>query len=338
MQRCLLSLCMLLLSAPLFSSTAHAREWLAPDFFVDTVVPGQGLAWMVSKRPTDCRANISRVMCVGFSAVDEDFRATPDMSRGCDSDDAKYVAFFEAVYDRLPSAMQKMFCSVRVLRVEPNLESIAYAGMGFNGAEVGFRKSVIDDELDLSTLMSWKEQLPYGGERDVYAPVSTLPRIAVASDQPPVQDLAFYVLTHEFGHLFDFANDINNGPSGPRDWTALSWRNESRVLPEQDFPGRAQVCYYNCGDRIIPRSKIPALYAGLDASNFVTMYAATNIYDDFAESVAMTLMADDPSSSYVLTDGQGASYDAHVKLKSPQFARKAAYVADFLQRKDLDYP
>lgn len=338
MKHCFVGLAFFVLCLGVLAPPAHAREWLAPDFFVDTLTPGENFAWNAGRRPTDCRANIAKIMCVGVSSVSLD--AAPTMSRGCDEDDAKYVGFFEAVYDRLAPTLQKMFCSVRILRVEP-MESIAYAGMSYNGAEVGFRKSVIDEGLELSKLMSWKEQLPFGGERDAYNPVSNLPNITVKSAQPPVQDLAYYVLTHEFGHLFDFANDINRSTSSgaiAKSWTAFSWVSEGRVRRDQDFPGRANVCYYNCSHGPIAYNKIPALYAGLDKSNFITMYAATNMYDDFAESLAMTLMAQDPTGSYVLADGQGNSYDGRVKLQSPQFAAKAAYVANFLQRTDLDYP
>jgi hypothetical protein len=317
------------------SASASTRQWLAHDFFVESgaVAELSGLLRDTQgRRVTDCRANIRAVTCV--SRGNFDVTGDVEMTRACAPGAEPYVAFFEGVYDRLAPALQKMFCSVKVIHVEPHLESIAYAGMTFRGAEVGFRKSIIDEGLDLSKLISWKEQLPFGGERDNYAVAKNLPQVDIRSEHSGVQDLAFYVLSHEFGHLFDFANDINNW--GSTGWTSLSWETSNAPKADTDFPHRDGICYYTCTERPLSPSVIPALYAGFDKSRFVTLYAATNIYDDWAESLAF-YMLEQEGMTYRLTTGQGEEYDLLAKLQAPQFADKLAWIERFLQGR-LQYP
>jgi hypothetical protein len=327
--------CFLVVSALSPAAQAATRQWVAPDFFVDTgaIAELSGLLRDTrGRRVSDCRANIRAVTCVSRGVFDA--AGDVPMTRGCARGAEPYVAFFERVYDRLEPTLQKMFCSVKAIHVEPNLESIAYAGMSFRGAEIGFRKSIIDEGLDLSRLISWKEQLPFGGVRGSYEVARDLPQVEIVSDAPPVEDLAFYVLSHEFGHLFDFANDINGGR---RDgWTPLSWESRGTPLPTSDFPHRADICYYNCSGGPLDRGVIPALYAGLERSNFVTVYAATNPYDDWAESLAF-YMLEQQGMTYDLRTGQGETYDLLSKLRAPQFASKLAWVERFLAG-TLQYP
>ena len=324
------------------SARAETRTWLAPDFYVDTVDVGEPWATRSPMRVTDCRAQIGAALCVVASRFEH---AGSTMSRGCESDDAKYRDFFEAVYDRLPPPLQKMFCSVDTLYVEPGLESIAYAGMRGNGTVVGFRKSVIDEGLDLSTVLSWKEQLPFGGERDDYNLAKDLPNIATKSDDKPLNDLAYYVLVHEFGHLFDFANNLNTQcfpgaacRARAGSWTAISWQTTLRPKASADFPHRSDVCYYQCGGRVLPKSAIESVYSGLHATDFVTLYAGTNVYDDLAESLAFYYLEKEGDFSFNLDTRQGSTYDLLSKVNDPVFAQKRAYLEAFLQRKDIRYP
>ena len=324
------------------NAQAETRTWLAPDFYVDTVDVGEAWTVRTPLRATDCRAQIGAALCVVTSRFEP---AGNSMSRGCDADDTKYRAFFEAVYDRLPQPLQKMFCSVDAIYVEPGLESIAYAGMRGGSAVMGFRKSVIDEGLDLSTVLSWKEQLPFGGVHDSYDLAPDLPKLMTHSNDKPLNDLAYYVLVHEFGHLFDFANHLNTQcfPGAacrpePGSWTAISWQNTNRPKADSDFPERHRICYYQCGGHVLPKSAIASVYQNLSQTNFITLYASTNVYDDLAESLAFYYLEKEGDFSFGLDTQQGATYDLLAKVNAPLFAAKRAYLEAFLQRTDIRYP
>lgn len=324
------------------SAHAETRTWLAPDFFVDTVDAGEPWASRTPLRSKDCRAQIGAALCVVSARFE---RSGSTLSRGCDADSAKYQAFFEAVYDRLPAPLQQMFCSVDALYVEPGLESIAYAGMRGSGTVVGFRKSVIDEGLDLSTVLSWKEQLPFGGKREDYALADDLPQLSAKSNDTPLKDLAYYVLVHEFGHLFDFANNLNTQcfpgmacRAAPGSWTAISWATTLRPKAAADFPERRSICYYQCGNQVLPKSAIESVYSGLHATDFVTLYASTNVYDDFAESLAFYYLEKEGDFTFELDTRQGSTYDMLAKVKAPVFAAKRAYIEAFLQSNSIRYP
>ena len=325
------------------SAKAAPRVWLADDFFIE--VGDAPNVWSELTRPkvTDCRANIERAMCV----VKARFEPHGDRaSRACDRDSAPYVAFFEAVYDRFPPVLQQVFCSLDKISVEANMESIAYAGLRGSTAIMGFRKSVIDEALDLPTLLSWKEQLPFGGERDSYTLSDKLPLLGVTSGTgAPSQDLAFYILAHEFAHMLDFANDVNT-PCWPGmaceaergTWTALSWADTDHPRKSADFPHRADVCFYQCNRSPVPVKYIASLYEGLRDSNFVTLYASTNVYDDFAESVAFYYLDRERGFTYGVDTRQGATYNLLDKVHAPVFKSKLKYIERFVSRDDLAYP
>ena len=337
----------LLLGIMLLGSAVSAqgapRVWLADDFFIEAGEPAN--MWKGGARPkvTDCRANIKRAMCV----VQARFEPRGDRaSRVCDKNSAAYVAFFEAVYDRFPPVLQQVFCSLDTISVEANMESIAYAGLRGSNAIMGFRKSVIDEGLDLSTLLSWKEQLPFGGERDSYKLSDRLPLLAITSGtREPSQDLAFYILAHEFAHMLDFANDINTScwpgmacEAERGSWTALSWSDTDHPRKSVDFPHRADVCFYQCNGGPVSTKHIGTLYEGLNDSNFVTLYASTNIYDDFAESMAFYYLDRERGFGYGVDTRQGATWNLLDKVHAPQFKAKLKYIEHFVSRSDIAYP
>ena len=332
-----------------FSSAASAaqRTWVTDDFFFESMTPQEYFAASPRLRATDCRAQVARAVCV----VGGNFEASgPTMTRRCAANATRYVAFFEAVYDAFPKAVQQMFCSVQTINVESTLTSVAYGGMTFGGAQIGIRKSLIDEALDVSTLISWKEQLPLGVSRDSYTVNPELPRVQVSGLNTGIETLAFYVIAHEFGHLFDFSNDLNSfrncsGHATGSDscipasgsWTALSWKTGRTPRPENDYAHRREVCFYDCGAPLA-KSAVSSLYAGLAKTSFVTLYASTNPYDDLAETMAFFMLAAQPMGGYMLDTRQGERYDLLAKLKAPEFAAKHVYMSDFLSRSDIEYP
>lgn len=326
-------------SAAALEQTSSKVTWVTPDFFIEELSSSTHADDHYTPTAEDtCKEVIRNVICLVGST-----------SRQCLPGGDKYAEVFEKLYDNLPPTLQRMFCSLRKLYVEKEFYGTAYAGMVYdsfgrvNGVKMGIRQSVLDQRLGLSHWASWKEQLSFGGNpADSYTLTDGLPTIE-ASTEMDVYDLLYIIVAHEFGHMFDFGNrinrsshDTNAGSATP--WSRLSWRYGNQVLPEQDFTARNGLCFYECGHSFIPKSDVVALYDGLYTSNFISTYAATNPWDDFAESFAYYVFDKMLKMKYAVHTHQDKSYDMIEKLHSPQFAEKYKFVEEFIQRSDLKYP
>lgn len=320
------------------------------DFFVTSA---QKLLprWPSRKKslpPNDCRARIQSLMCL----VDPPKK---DEQRVCLPGGEQYAHHFEEIYDRVPPVMQKMFCSLGAIYIEKKFFGTAYAGStpGGSAAALGIRQSVLDENLSLRSWATWKEQLSFGGKTDSYDATPGLPEILV-SPTPGVNDFLYFVVVHEFGHFLDFANQVNEQIDCPPQtdpeeepecrmkpdgWSGFSWETNLKPLPTSDFSTRAGLCFYMCEKGTLNPAMARQLYADLYLhSNFISAYAATNPWDDFADSVAYFLMHQELKKSYRLDTRQGLQYDVMSQLTSNRFQSKFEYIERLLQRADLAYP
>ena len=318
----------------------------APDV-KKVVVRDTDVNW---ERPTDCRANIKTATCVVAPLTKEQENEDTSPTRPCLGGEEKYQAVFESLYDHYPSSLQKMFCSIRHIYIEKEFFATAYAGSVHDkegkilpGVILGIRKSVIDENLSFPIWSSWKEQLSFGGDSKSYSPQSNLPTYSSTSPGE-INFLLYFIIAHEFGHFFDFANNVNefenceNGTcSAVAEWSKFSWSTMFKAIPAQNFSGREKLCFYRC-ESFIEKSAIDDLYLGLDKSNFISTYAASNPYDDFAESVAYYAAARNLKAEINLHTNEQTKYDLIQKLNSAQFSSKLDYVDKMFAKKDLRYP
>jgi hypothetical protein len=135
---------------------------------------------------------------------------------------------------------------------------------------------------------SWKENLPFldGGE---YALAATI----AAPGQDTLAGAMQYLLLHEFGHVLSAGYAFLPAwwapvPDQPFAWLDLSWRVDAdgrfAPLPGSDFDLRGAVDFY--GKRKLASCDLVTACAGLEGSDFASLYGATNPYDDFAECFA----------------------------------------------------
>ena len=303
--------------------------------------------------PANCRDHIKGSLCLVDGMGDGD-------QTQCQDGGMAYASPFEALYDAYPPAVQKMFCSLKVIYIMREFGGTAFGGLledangNITGAQMGIRKSLLDENLDLHTWASWKEQLSFGGVKDSYTLRSDLPHAKTSTAKKNVNDFLYFVVAHEFGHMFDFSNHLNrlencSEPSDPNaepecemaagSWGSLSWKTSLSPHQENDFLNRSGLCFYFCDGNTLAKSVIPALYADLyDRTSFLSAYAATDAWQEFADSLAYYLMHKYFGNSYVLDTKQGQQYDVMAKTGSTEFSRHYQYIEDFLTRSDIVYP
>lgn len=330
-------------------------RWVGPDFWLKTEL---GTRWERRPQPVDCRAHIAEIMCL----VDPDPDPDAEMGsvRPCVEGGLDYAHYFEALYDHFPQALQKMFCSLDVINIEKKFLGTAYAGMildqtgQLKRVQIGIRKSVLDEALDLHTWASWKEQLSFGGIVDGYVLTPGLPVVMTRSD-PRVNDFLYFVIAHEFGHLFDFANHLNRFEShecatkeaqdptvecamAPGSWGSISWNTQTTPKPRNEFPYRKGLCFYWCNGKTLPIDAILPLYRNLYRyTDFISIYSTANPGDDFADSLAYYLAAELLGMRYRIR-APGLLLPIRMKLYSRLFAPKLTFIAKFLKRNDIQYP
>ena len=106
-----------------------------------------------------------------------------------------------------------------------------------------------------------------------------------------------YILLHEVGHLLGVAKGAH--PSWftgghPQKWpfSKLSWLTLEHGLDgkskfDKTFTNRRKLKFYTFKDAPLTTNEIDETYGQFLKTDFVSLYAATNMYDDFAETYAM---------------------------------------------------
>ena len=154
--------------------------------------------------------------------------------------------------------------------------------------------------LDLEAFLSrranewatWKENMPFSSKKLMTLEVE----IAEPGDDTRANAIQFLLL-HEFGHVLTAGQRFlpiwwlppeSMTSSSDYEFLQLGWQitAEKRIVPkpEEDFAGREMVSYYR--DAHLDDDAMLAIYRRLQRTSFASLYAATNAYDDFAETFA----------------------------------------------------
>jgi glutathione synthase/RimK-type ligase-like ATP-grasp enzyme len=222
---------------------------------------------------------------------------------------------------------------------------IAYANRDLLGAVV-----VIDTEVfsrrKANEWATWRENTAFSPVPQVRLDV----RIA-RSDEDDRKAALQYVLLHEFGHVMASASDVmpnwwedrvSAAQIGRDSFPPLSWQlaADGTMAPVagQDFPLRAKITLY-----ATPRltgDQIPWIYQDLDNTVFPTLYAASNVHEDFAESFATyvhTVHLGKPHELLIYRDDQlVTAYGSF--WATPRSRAKAAFYDAFFARPPTPFP
>jgi hypothetical protein len=153
---------------------------------------------------------------------------------------------------------------------------------------------------------TWKDNLPFRS-----GPGFTLATTIAAPHQDTRAHALQFLLLHEFGHVLTADADFlprwwEPVPDAPFAYLDLSWdvTTGGRFVarPGSDFDLRKTVDFY--GNNKLAGDAIVHAYAGLEGSDFASLYGATNPYDDFAECFA----------TYVHCEMMGRPYALRIDL------------------------
>ncbi len=191
---------------------------------------------------------------------------------------------------------------------------------------------------------TWKENLPFlhGGGNGDYTLSATIAAPARDTRAGAMQ----YLLLHEFGHVVSAGHAFLPAwwapvPAGRFAWLDLSWQvADGRFLPQpaSDFDWRGQVDFY--GQRKLGGDALVDACAGLERSDFASLYGATNPYDDFAECFASYVhreLLGQPLELDVLAAGQPVAR-LESFWDSPRSRVKRRFVECLLGLEEMDMP
>ncbi|WP_312518230.1 hypothetical protein [Massilia sp.] len=248
----------------------------------------------------------------------------------------------------LEAALAGMPAAVRAL-VAPRLLGIC-VGRGLGSC--GITDIVVDADdgrllgcivlLDLDLMgerganawATWKDNLPFHGGPGFTVDTA----LADAHDDTRAGALQFLLL-HEFGHVLSADGDFL-----PRWWEPvpqrafpfldLSWTTDEAgrfvARAGSDFDLRGVVDFY--GVNKLESDALVSAYAGLELSDFPSLYGATNPYDDFAECFATYVHAEMMGRPYVLRIDHDGRPQAWLESfwNSPRSAPKRAFMQALL--------
>lgn len=152
-----------------------------------------------------------------------------------------------------------------------------------------------------------------------------------------------FLLLHEYGHVLSTGRRFlpiwwlgADAMRGTADYAflQLGWdvTADKQIVPKagEDFAGRSAISYY--ARRGLADDAILGIYQALDGTSFATLYAATNVYDDFAETFATyvhSVLLGKPLRVRVLCDGAVHLQREHF-WQGPASAGKRAFMERLL--------
>lgn len=257
----------------------------------------------LSGDPIACQDQLKRAVCETFASTFEITHSYASVQ--CSPDSAKYVPFLMQIFDEMPEKMRISLCSLDRVFVSDNITSVAFASSVTNelgqvtGGYIGMRKGTFVSQPSASQILSWKEQLAYGGSKTFLANDSALVQLHYGFKMSTLKaDGIFYVLMHEMGHLIDFNNHINSASGFATAWTKLSWQNDSLPLADSTFYRRDDICFYECRKPPLDPSEASKIYSSMKESAFITSYSSQNSWEDFAENWAWRILENEKSPDY----------------------------------------
>ena len=187
--------------------------------------------------------------------------------------------------------------------------------------------------------ISWRENSPFR-DKGVYTVEAEIERKEHDSRKSAIQ----YILLHELGHLVGVAKGAHpNWFAGgdPRAWpfAGLSWLTHKTALNGESryddfFRTRKALKFYAFQNAALSSEAIGETFTALSGTDFVSLYAATNMYDDFAETYAMyvhVILQKKPWRVRVVRDGKMVT-EMREPILNPRLIRKKEYMQELFKK------
>lgn len=320
---------------------------LSNDFFVTVVQKGNEFRKVT---PLDIATPFTRATCEAAltKAVCETTASTGQITNNyasvkCTSNSAQYVPALMNLFDETPELMRASLCSLDRIFLSDNIASTAFASSVTDmfgrrtGGYVGMRRATFLQQPSSHDLVSWKEQLAFGGSSVFLANDPKLVQIRYNIKLTTLKsDGLFYVLMHELGHLIDFNNSVNSERGSQTGWARLSWDAMTQTpLSQASFYKRDDFCFYNCRSYLDARDA-KEIYSSLTKSAFISTYASQNPYEDFAEFWAWHLLIQNKSPQLQIEIPGEAKLELNDEFtQNPQIKAKLDFVDQLWNSSDL---
>jgi len=209
-----------------------------------------------------------------------------------------YLEALESIESRLPEPVRKL-AAERIIGI------YAVDALGTSGYaeavkdETGNEKYVIIVLDEKALLARTANEWATWKENSAFKPIpgnnNRMQAIIELDQADTVVNAIRYVLLHEIGHALGLASHVHPswdiGKPAPVElpFPRLSWTldDKGRIVSlfDKQFPERASISYYSFEKARLSSDQIVPVYQKLyDHTNFPTLYAATNQWEDFAES------------------------------------------------------
>lgn len=189
---------------------------------------------------------------------------------------------------------------------------------------------------------TWKENTPFF-KSSKYG----LKAIIEKPENDNVENAFLYIFLHELGHLLTINSkvmplwavdgeskiDISKYP-----FLSLSWKTARKgdviSLFDRDFKEIKSIKYYMPETSRANAAKMKRIYDDLENTNFPTLYAATNIYDDFAEcfvTYVHSVMLKKPFAVQIYRKGKLVK-TFHLCWNTDRCLKKQGLIKDFVEK------
>lgn len=187
--------------------------------------------------------------------------------------------------------------------------------------------------------ITWRENSPFR-DNGAYAVEAEIEREEHDSRKSAIQ----YILLHELGHLVGVAKGAHpNWFAGgdPRAWpfAGLSWLTHKTALNGESrydnfFRTRKALKFYAFQNAALSSEAIGETFTALSGTDFVSLYAATNMYDDFAETYAMyvhVILQKKPWRVRVMKNGKIVT-ELREPILTPRLIKKKEYMQELFKK------
>ncbi|MBU1712674.1 MAG: hypothetical protein KKD47_06165 [Proteobacteria bacterium] len=320
-----------------FSSHAADKETLFNELKKHEALSASTWSGLIGKEIKD-RILPAPDIIIDYLIKDNQLQGYKEIPHKAEIDDEFFSDIVQAIAE-LPQSVRDHIHEhlVAVFLVE-ELGGTGYCELlrDFNKNRLGF--IVLDvGSLDrkANEWVSWRENSPFA-MKGLYTIEAEIEQKRNDTRMGAIQ----YILLHEIGHLIGVAKGahphwVTGG--NPQKWpfTKLSWLTLAVGLKGKSkfdgtFSKRSEIKYYSFENALLTSKEINEIYGHFLKTDFVSLFAATNMYDDFAETYAMyvhVILQNRPWKIRIMKEGKKES-----EITTPIFDKRCEAKKSYLDK------